>query len=64
MLRVRSVVVSKKDGSTVQARVAFVNPGSPSTVTLILSQTSAGWRIADVGNKGVESVVALLKRAK
>ena len=62
-LRVKSVAVETSDADLVKARVGLVNLGSANTVTLTLSRTPSGWRIADVGDKDTKSVMALLQDA-
>ena len=60
-LRVRSVAITKGEAHTVKARVEFTNLQYHETVTLILAPTPAGWRIADVSNKSMKSVMAVLQ---
>ena len=57
------VVVTPAGTDAVKAQVAFVNLGSPVRVTLTLLTTPAGWRIADVADKDVKSLMALLRNA-
>ena len=60
-LRVKSVAITKGEADTVKAQVDFTNLRYHETVTLTLTQTPAGWRIADVANKGMKSVMAVLQ---
>ena len=62
-LRLGTVTVTKRGDETADARVAFTNLGSRRSLVLTLSRTQAGWRIADVSDKDVGSIVALLGRA-
>ena len=62
-LRVKQLRVDPGEADTMVARVDVANLGSRKTIVLTLAQTPAGWRIADVGDKDVKSIVALLKDA-
>ena len=62
-VRVKTVAVTPGEADTVKARVDFTNFGSKQIVTLTLSRTPAGWRIADVANSGMKSVMSVLQDA-
>ena len=62
-LRVKGVAVTAGETGAVRAKVTFVNLGARHTVTLTLVRTSAGWRIGDVGNRNMTSVMVVLQAA-
>ncbi len=60
-LRVTAVAIENGEADTVKARVKFTNLQYHETVTLTLSRTAAGWRIADVGSQHQPSIMALIR---
>lgn len=62
-LRVDRIAVGRPEGDRVEVRVAFTDGGARSRVTLTLTRTPAGWRIADVGDRGIPSIMAVLRNA-
>jgi hypothetical protein len=62
-LRIRKVAIIGGAADTVKAQVNFVNSAYRETVVLTLSRTPAGWRIADVGNRAMKSVLAALRES-
>lgn len=60
-LRVTRVSLDTSAADTPKAHVAFVNLKQKGAVTLTLSRTLRGWRIADVSEKDMPSLMALLK---
>ena len=62
-LRVKKVALTWSGASKVEAEVNFDNLDHHEAVVLTLSRTAAGWRIADVGSKGMKSVLAVLQKS-
>ena len=60
-IAVKKVAVSDRSADRVKVEVTIRTLATTSAVTLTLLQTPDGWRIADVGDKTVGSIVALLK---
>ena len=55
-------VVSTKNPDVVQARIHYPYQNETRTVTYRMRQTSAGWRIADMGGTAWPSLLQLLHR--
>lgn len=62
-IRVKRVTVAPGKGDTVTARADIKNLGANDTIVFTLSPTPAGWRIADIGNEEMKSVMAVLQDA-
>ena len=62
-LKLTHLAVTPAGAEAVEAVVDFVNLGSKQRVTLTLAKTPAGWRIADVGDTSMKSLMALLQDA-
>ena len=62
-LRVTRVSASAPQGETVKADVEFIVTKEREAMTLTLMQTPQGWRIADIADKNMKSLVALLQDA-
>ncbi len=60
-LRVTRLAMTAAEANAVTARVTLFNLGRLETVTLTLSKTPAGWRIADVANAATKSLMASLQ---
>ena len=62
-LRVTRITVSTLQGDLAKAEVRFQNLNEHEAVTLTLTQTQQGWRITDIADKNMKSLMALLQES-
>ena len=62
-VRLTTISLLRSDESSALVRVSFTNEGEQHGVTLTLANTPRGWRIADIQDRNVRSVLALLRNA-
>lgn len=62
-LRVTRISVSALQGDMVKAEVGFDVTKEHEAVTLTLTRTQQGWRIADIADKTMKSLMALLQES-